>query len=325
MSNYHVEIKRQGEELPVLSDRNFFHSPEMFHILENVSGCSPYMIIVKDKRDAVHAHMLAILWRRGSWIPPYLFSQGRIYGEGVYLNDSEKKDLFPLMLKTVIKAFHNKLCLFVEFSDLSSKMFGYKDFRQHGFFPLSWMHIRNSLHSLSPDERLSEQTVRTIDKGYTAGIITREADNDDEILAFHKMLKNYYRFKFHRYIPSEDFFTHLSKSDNGRVYVTLLHGKVIGGSAIVYSCNNAYLWFVASKKKSHPVLHPEVLTVWHAIKSSYENGRRHICFMNVGLPFRTNRYRDFILSFGGKPISTYRWFHFTIKWLNRLLSWIYRE
>lgn len=325
MSNYHIDIIKRGEQLPELSDSNTFHSSEMFHILENVSGCSPYMIVVKDKNNIVHANLLAILWRRGSWIPPYLFSQGRVYGEGVYANDAEKKELFPMMLDAVSKAFHNKLCLFVEFSDVSSKMFGYREFRQHRFFPVSWMQIRNSLHSLSPDERLSEQTIRTIDRGYNAGIITREADNDDEIRAFHKMLKNYYRFKLHRYIPSADFFLNLAKSPNGRVYVTMRHEKVIGGSAVVYSGNNAYLWFVASKKKSHPVLHPEVLTIWHVIKASYDDGRHHICFMNVGLPFRANRYRDFILSFGGKPVSTYRWFHFTIKWINNFLSWVYRE
>lgn len=325
MSRYHIEIIKNGKELPELSDSISFHSPEMFHILENVSGCTPYMIVAKDAKDNIHAHMLAILWRRGSWIPPYLFSQGRIYGEGVYKDDAEKKEIFPLMLDAVSKAFHNKLCLFIEFSDLSSKMFGYRDFRQHGFYPIQWMQIHNSLHSLAPEERLSEQTLRTIDKGYNAGIITRETNNDAEIDEFHRMLKSYYRFKFHRYIPSAIFFHHLAKSPIGHVYVTLRHGKVIGGSAIVNSGNNAYLWFVASKKKSHPVLHPEVLTIWHAIKSAYDEGRHHICFMNVGLPFRGNRYREFILSFGGKPISTYRWFHITIKWLNRLLSWMYRE
>lgn len=325
MADYHVDIIKHGKELPQLSERNFFHSSEMFRILENSSGCTPYMIVVRDGDGNVRSHMLAILWRRGSWIPPYLFSQGRVYGEGVYVKESEKKVLFPIMLEAVSKAFHNKLCLFVEFSDLSSKMFGYRDFRQHGFFPVSWMHIHNSLHSKQPDERLSEQTIRTIDKGYNAGIITREASNDDEIIAFHKMIKNYYRFKFHRYIPSPGFFLALSKSNNGRVFVTVRHGKVIGGSAVVFSNNNAFLWFVASQKKSHPMLHPEVLTVWHAIHSSYESGMNHIYFMNVGLPFRANHYRDFILKFGGKPVSAYRWFHVTIKWLNRLLSWIYRE
>lgn len=325
MKDYHVDIVKRGEQLPELSERNFFHSPELFHVLERVTGCSPYMVVVSDGGGTVHAHLLAILWRRGSLMPPYLFSQGRVYGEGVYRDETEKKDIFPMMLDAVIKAFHNKLCLFVEFSDLSSKMFGYKAFRQHEFFPVTWMHIHNSLHSLSPEERLSEQTLRTIGKGYNAGIITRETDNDDEIKAFHSMLKNYYRFKPHRYIPSVEFFLELSKSNNGCVYVTLKHERVIGGSAVVYSGNNAYLWFVASRKKSHPVVHPEVLTVWHAIRASYDSGKDHIYFMNVGLPFRTNHYRDFILKFGGKPVSTYRWFHFTIGWINRLLSWVYRE
>ena len=325
MKDYHVDIVKRGEQLPELSERNFFHSPELFHVLERVTGCSPYMVVVSDGGGTVHAHLLAILWRRGSLMPPYLFSQGRVYGEGVYRDETEKKDIFPMMLDAVIKAFHNKLCLFVEFSDLSSKMFGYKAFRQHEFFPVTWMHIHNSLHSLSPEERLSEQTLRTIGKGYNAGIITRETDNDDEIKAFHSMLKNYYRFKPHRYIPSVEFFLELSKSNNGCVYVTLKHERVIGGSAVVYSGNNAYLWFVASRKKSHPVVHPEVLTVWHAIRAAYDSGKDHIYFMNVGLPFRTNHYRDFILKFGGKPVSAYRWFHFTIGWINRLLSWVYRE
>lgn len=325
MKDYHVDIVKRGEQLPELSERNFFHSPELFHILEKVTGCSPYMVVVSDGGGTVHAHLLAILWRRGSLLPPYLFSQGRVYGEGVYRDETEKKDIFPMMLDAVIKAFHNKLCLFVEFSDLSSKMFGYKAFRQHEFFPVTWMHIHNSLHSLSPEERLSEQTLRTIGKGYNAGIIARETDNDDEIKAFYGMLKNYYRFKPHRYIPSVEFFLELSKSNNGCVYVTLKHERVIGGSAVVYSGNNAYLWFVASRKKSHPVVHPEVLTVWHAIRASYDSGKDHIYFMNVGLPFRTNHYRDFILKFGGKPVSAYRWFHFTIGWINRLLSWVYRE
>ena len=325
MKDYHVEIIRRGGQLPDLSGLNFFHSPELFHILEGVPGCLPYMVVVSDKSGKVHAHMLAILWRRGSLLPPYLFSQGRVYGEGVYLDDAGKRDIFPLMLDAVIRAFHNKLCLFVEFSDLSSKMFGYKAFRQHSFFPVTWMHIHNSLHSLSPEERLSEQTIRTIDKGYSSGIITRETDNEEEISAFHKMLKNYYRFKLHRYIPSVEFFLALAKNSNGRVYVTIKREKVIGGSAVVYSGNNAYLWFVASRKKSHPVVHPEVLTVWHAIRSSYDSGKNHIYFMNVGLPFRSNRYRDFLLKFGGKPVSAYRWFHVTIGWINKLLSWIYRE
>lgn len=323
--SYKIDIIRKEDKLPDLVSPDFFHSPALFHILEKVPGCTPYMIVARDSVGVVHAHLLAILWRRGSYLPPYIFSQGRVYGEGVYLYDNEKAAIFPLMLKAIRRAFHHKLCLYIEFSDLSSKMFGYRAFREHGFFPVTWMHIHNSLHSLKPEERLSEQTRRLVERGYKAGIVTREAEDDAEILAFYKLLRNYYRYKYHRYIPSLQFFLELSHSRSGRVFVTLRHDKVIGGSMVVYSKNNAYLWFMASRKKSYPVLHPEVLTAWYAVKSSYDLHKEHICFMNVGLPFRANRYRDFILRFGGKPISTYRWFHFTILWVNRLLSWICRE
>ncbi|MCI6550209.1 MAG: GNAT family N-acetyltransferase, partial [Prevotella sp.] len=32
-----------------------------------------------------------------------------------------------------------------------------------------------------------------------------------------------------------------------------------------------------------------------------------------------------ILSFGGKPVAKYRWFRFSIGWINRILTWIYKE
>ncbi len=325
MSKYKIDIVRKSKELPELSEGNFFHSPELFRMLEAIPECSPYMIVATDDKGEVRAHLLAMLWRRGSLVPPYIFSYCRVYGEGVYQDVTEKNKIFPLMLKGVSHALHHKLCLYIEFSDLSSKMFGYREFRQNDFFPVSWVHIHNSLHSLAPEQRLSEHTRDIIARGYEAGIVTREAVDDEEIATFYKMLKNYYRFKFHRFIPSLDFFEKLAKSRNASIFVTIWHDKVIGGSAVVYSRQNAFLWYAASRKKSHPVLRPEVLTIWEDIRSSYDKHMSHINFMNVGLPFRGNRYRDFILRFGGKPVSAYRWFHFTIGWLNKMLSWLYRE
>ena len=61
------------------------------------------------------------------------------------------------------------------------------------------------------------------------------------------------------------------------------------------------------------------------MKDAYDRGFQHMCFLDVGLPFKNNSFREFILRFGGKEQSTYRWFRFSIKWVNRLLKWIYRE
>ena len=78
-----IRIITKSEELPPMDSRNFFHSPELFRICEKTSGQTPYMVVAKQD-GVVIAHLLATLRRRGSLIPPYLFTQGRIYGEGEY-------------------------------------------------------------------------------------------------------------------------------------------------------------------------------------------------------------------------------------------------
>ena len=38
-----------------------------------------------------------------------------------------------------------------------------------------------------------------------------------------------------------------------------------------------------------------------------------------------NSFREFILRFGGKPVSTNRWFRCSIRWINNVLKWVYRD
>ena len=93
----------------------------------------------------------------------------------------------------------------------------------------------------------------------------------------------------------------------------------------VFNNGDAYLWYSASKRKSFAPLHPNAVTYWNTIKDAHADGYEHIRFMDVGLPFRKNIYRDFILRFGGKEVSTYRWFYISIRWINAIASWLWRE
>lgn len=325
MQDVTIHIISRSEELPELDGNNFFHSPLLFRMAEQTPGLTPFMVVTRDKDDTPIAHMLAMLRRRGSWIPPYLFTQGRVYGEGVYADTEHKEELFELMLNAITTKLHRQLCLYIEFSDMSKKMFGYKSFRQNGYFPIGWMQIHNSLHSKLPELRIDEDVLEHIHHAYDNGAVTREARDEGEVMSLFRLLKRYYRFRFQRFIPDISMFIQLHKSKRASVNVTTYRGKVIGGSVVAFSEENAYLWFEVSKKKRYPLLRPHLLTVWYAVKDSYKRQRAHIFFMNVGLPFSKNLYREFILHFGGKPVSTFRWFHFTFNWLNRLLAWVYRE
>lgn len=286
------------------------------------------MVVVSNEANEVLANMLAIVRRRMSWFPPFIFTQGRVYGEGVYQTEDGKEELFGLMVRELTSRLRRKLCFFVEFSNLSHKMFGYRVLRKESYIPINWQEVHNSLHSLPPRDRISQKMADRIAKALDQGVMTREATTPAEAHDFHKLLKSYYRFKPRRYIPGEDYFTNLLRSDRARIFVTLYRGKVIGGSVCVYSEGNAYLWFLASRRKSLHFLHPDIVTVWCTIEWAWKHNYAHIFFLDVGLPLSAvvrNPFREFILSFGGKPVAKYRWFRVNVRWVNRLVELLYKE
>ncbi len=176
-----------------------------------------------------------------------------------------------------------------------------------------------------PEERLTEKARQIIFGPHHEQLITRQAHTQDEVHAFYKILKSYYRFRFQRFIPKETFFQELFESSDADIFVTFNREHIVGGSAVVYSQHNAYIWFEATRNKRYRQLRPNWMTTWNVIKDCYSNHYRHVFFLNVGLPYKHNRLREFILNFGGKPVSTFRWFRFTFSWLNKLLSWFFRE
>ena len=320
-----IDIITRSEDLPRLEgSKKFFHSDELFRIVEQTRGQTPYMVVAR-REGRVVARLLAVLRRRGSLIPPYLFSQGRIYGEGEYAEGERSEELFGMMLGAISRRLRRRLCMYIEFSDLSSKMFGYRLFRAEGYFPVRWMEIHNSLHSMAPEERLSARMRDRIERARGKGVVTTEVTDFDDFRDFYRLLRAFYRFKVRRYLPPERQFYEFGHSDNCLLLATKYRDKVVGACAMVFSEGNAYLWFIASRRKSYHHLHPETLIVWDALRAAYERRCRHLYFMDVGLPYQKSPQREFILRFGGKPVGTYRWFRFTIGWMNRLLSFIYKE
>ncbi len=327
MSTLSTHIYTTGDMLPqgVLTG-NFFHSPALFAMSQLTPKHKPYMITVEDEGHGVVAQMLALVRYRSSLFPPYFYMHCHVLGEGVYSNltADSPTSLFGMMLQALCTRLNNHV-LYLEVSNLSQKMFGYREFRENKFFPVRWMSIHNSLHSKEPSERLLPTTKEHIATAYKRGVVTKEIETEAEFAAFSKLLRHHNWFKPRRYVPHDAFFRQIRESGNGRLCVTSFKGRVIGCSAVVFSQRQAYLWYSAFRRKSFAWLHPDDVTIWHAIESAYQQGYEHIYFMDVGLPFSKNPFREFILSFGGKPVSTYRWFRCPIRWINAVLTWIYRE
>ena len=325
MKGLTTTIYRKSSDLPELDESNFFHSRRLFEICEKAPREKPIMVVVNNEKGEVVCHMLGIVRLRTFIFPPFFLIHCRILGEGVY-HDCEfsKDDLFGLMLHKLRESLSNRV-LYIEVSNLSNKMLGYKNLRKEGFFPVNWMSIHNSLHSHAPEERISQKLQKRIDISHEKGVSTGCVETEEDFKAFSKLLRKHNILKPKRYIPDDIFFKEMMRGNDARLFVTKYRGKVIGCSACVYSEGNAYLWYSAFKRKSYLPLHPDTITIWDTMKDAYERGFRHMCFMDVGLPFSKNPFREFILRFGGKEQSTYRWFRFSFHWVNTLLTWLYRE
>ena len=309
--------------MPEVEETNFFHSRQLFLISASTPKMKPYMAVCTDESGRVVSHLLAVVRYRTSFFPPYFFMHCRIMGEGEYAESDYRRDeLFGEMLSAITRKL-NKICLYIEVSDLSQKMFAYRQFRQSDFFPVKWMSIHNSLHSRSPEERIGPRLQKHIDNAIEKGVTNVEVRNDDDFRSFIRLLKRHNWLKPRRYIPADEFFKGIMGSHDGKLFITKFHEHVIGCSALAFTQGQAYIWYMAFRRKSYASLHPDDVTVWNAIKTAQSLGCEHIYFMDVGLPFRKNSFRDFILSFGGKPVSTYRWFRCSIGWMNRLLGKVY--
>lgn len=317
----------KGEEIPELPGQNLFHSKELFLIYESTPGYNPILLVGYIDEKPV-AKLLAVSRKNSRLVIPSLFYRCEIYGTGEYLDEEiDKEAVFGEMLEHLTNEVLRK-SLLIEFRNLDNSLFGYKCFRNNCYFPVNWLRVRNSLHSLEyPQQRFSMSRRRQIKKGIKNGAEICEAQTEEEVIAFSKMLRKNYSSKIRKHIPSLNFFRYLTfhheLSNIGKIFIIKYKNKIIGGSVCIFSGSDAYLFFSGGLRKTYAKQYPGVLAVWKAIEYSYEKGYRHLEFMDAGLPFKKHGYRDFILRFGGKQSSTRRWFRLQWTFLNKILEKIY--
>lgn len=323
-----VTIYRAKSQLPDLPGTNLFHSTGLFRLYEATPGYKP-LLVVASEDGRVMGKLLGVVRRSVRLTPPALVRRCEVYGTGEYFcPPGQQEPVFEALLSRLTKEAARRSFL-IEFRNLSDAKFGYRLFRQQGYFPINWLRVRNSLHAPHVlEKRFSPSRLRQIRKGLQNGAEVRETHDPAEIQAFARMLHRVYSFKVRRHFPSLRFFREmehwLTEGEHSRIFIVTYHGRIIGGSACIYSGSTAYLWFSGGMRKTYARQYPGILAVWYALVDARERGYRHLEFMDVGLPFHKHGYREFVLRFGGRQISTRRWFRLRWRWLNKLLNWLYR-
>lgn len=312
-----------AKDIPELPGTNVFHSTDLFRILEQ-TGYRP-VLLVAFEGDKPIGKLLCITRRNFRLLG--FTEKTYVYGVGEYFNTERKREEIFNELLTYFTTLYKEGSFLLEFRNLEEPLFGYRYFRQNGYFPVRWLRVRNSIHHEQLDKWMSASRKRQIARGLKNGASIEIASSLEDIRAFFMMLKKYYSPKVHRYLPDFHLFAFFSEESfpagMGKIFIVRYKEKIIGGSVCLFSDDTAYLMFSAGMRKSYPLLYPGVLAVWEAMTYAREHGYSHFEFIEAGLPFKKFSYRDFILRFGGKQLSTRRWFKVRWNWLNRLLIRIY--
>lgn len=116
------------------------------------------------------ARLLAAIRKAKKWLPSSLVKHCVVYSEGEFLDESlstnkeKAEEVFGDMLEHLTQEA-SRSCVLIEFRNLNNSMFGYRVFRTNDYFPVNWLRVRNSLHSMEKTEdRFSPSRMRQIKK-----------------------------------------------------------------------------------------------------------------------------------------------------------------
>ncbi|GLL53597.1 hypothetical protein KUBF_12590 [Bacteroides finegoldii] len=159
----------KGKDIPDLPGKNTFHSKELFLIYEATPGYTPLLIVATENGKPM-ARLLAAIRKAKRWLPSSLVKHCVVYSEGEGLDESlsankeKAEEVFGEMLEHLTQEA-TRTCFLIEFRNLNNSMFGYRFFRNNNYFPVNWLRVRNSLHSMkNVEDRFSPSRIRQIKK-----------------------------------------------------------------------------------------------------------------------------------------------------------------
>ena len=321
-----IKLYTNSKDLPQLLPGNIQHTALMFRALEESRHAKPYIFVAYENEKEL-AHLIIIEKRNTLLGIPLPGKHYKIYGEGCYREDCRnREEIYSRFIEEFFKIIDTTHC-YTEIKTIEDPRFAYSTLSRRHFIPVRDHRIYISLHSKAPEERLSKRYHSHIRKAQERGASYRTATTSEEIEKALHLLKNYYRSKVRRPSPNISILKKLLTDEglsNARLFIVEYRGKMIGCSLCTYDKQRAYLAYSCGLRKSHPTLYPGIVAAWAAIEDAHRNGYAHIEFLESRtLAGIRSGYKNFLLNFGGKQVSTLRWYRFGWNFLNKILRRIY--
>ena len=151
---------------------------------------------------------------------------------------------------------------------------------------------------------MSEQRRRQVKKAISNGATICEAQSEQEIRDWYKILHRLYLEKVRTPLFTEKFFFEFYRKGFGKYLLVKYEDKVIGGMMCpVLEGKAIYEWYVCGLDEEYRELYPSVMATYAAIEYAKENHIPLFDFMGAGKPDEPYGVRDFKMEFGGEVVE----------------------
>lgn len=319
---YLIKTYDKKSDLPELKDKNFFHYASSFDWYDNMPYYQPLMLVVYKNKTPVAA-MFVLIMRMNRLFSASIFRRCYVSQQSVFFGELAKEQqirIFNKMVKHLVANVGRKV-LYIEFRHLGDAVFGYKGFRENGFFSIKWINVCNSLQKRrSVWDQLSSTRKNQYNKAKRGGVTVDELKEKSKLPEIYKLIEEAKNWQFHYKFPPYDyfknFFHHYVSKGKGKVLLTRYNNKVIGGIILGFEQEKVIVLYYWGLIKTYKSLHPSVFTIVSALQMAEKEGYEFFDFMDSGYLNPKAGKPRFLLQFGGKPRATRRWYRFNWKLFN---------
>ncbi len=325
--NYRVQVYYNKEDLPQLPDVNFFHYSSSFNWNEGISYYKSVMFVVFDGDKPVAA-MYAWITRINRFLYGSFFKRCYISQQPSFFEENLPQiEIFDMLMKNLVSEVGRKV-FFIEYRNIGSAIFGYKGFRDNGFYSIKWTDIKNTLQKKrNVWNQMTIKRKNQIQRAKNKGVFVEELTSPEKLPEIYKLIEEAKNWKVTRRFPPyrlfENFFKYYISEGKVKIFITQYHGKIIGGIFLGFEKKNAICLYYWGKDKSYQFLTPSVFTIYSAMEFAEKNGYHTFDFMDAGFLNKHSKHSRFLLKFGGKQQASRRWFRINWSWLNFFANKIY--
>jgi len=192
-------------------------------------------------------------------------------------------------------------------------------FEQFGFEYQPHLNIQVACNA---NHTMSEQRNRQVKKAIKNGAKIVEAQSEQEIREWYRILKQLYRQKVRTPLWSEEFFLQFHRNGVGKYLLVKYEGKVIGGMMCpVFAGKAIYEWYVCGLDDEYREQYPSVMATYATIEYAKKNGLPIFDFMGAGVPNQSYGVRDFKMEFGGEVVEYGRYLYIRKPLLYKIGKW----